>query len=66
MSAWLTSAQAAAILGVDRSTLSRYPIPYRQDQPSSWRRYRMEDLEAYVAEHTIRPVRRARGLGDPR
>lgn len=66
MTEWLTSAQAARILGVDRSTLSRYAIPYRQDRPTAWRRYRREDLETYMAEHTIRPVRRAKSIGDPR
>jgi hypothetical protein len=66
MSEWLTSEQAARILGVHRSTLERYPIPYRQDRPSAWRRYRLEDLEHYVATHTISPKRPAKAIGDPR
>lgn len=63
---WLTSEEAAAMLGVHRSTLSRSAIPYRQDRASSWRRYRRADLELYVSTHTIRPTRHAKALGDPR
>jgi hypothetical protein len=66
MNEWLTSAQAARLLGVHRSTLSRYPIPYRQDRSSSWRRYRLEDLELYISTHTVRPRTAAKALGDPR
>lgn len=65
MNEWVTSSEAAAILGVHRSTLYRHPIAYRQDGSRSWRRYNRAVLSEYMASHTVRP-KRARGLGDPR
>lgn len=54
----LTTAEAAAFLGVDPATLRRYPIPFVQYAPRAARRYHLEDLETFRAARFVAP-----GLG---
>jgi hypothetical protein len=43
----LTSTQAARLLGIDRRTLTDYPIPHHRVGALGWRRYDITDLRAW-------------------
>jgi hypothetical protein len=45
----LTSAEAARLLGIDRRTLFRWPVPYHRVGARGWRRYRLSDLRNWQA-----------------
>lgn len=45
---WLTSPEVARRFGVARDTVKRWPIPYNQTGPRGRRRYREEDVVAYL------------------
>lgn len=51
---WLTSTEAAAMLGVHPVTLKRaISIPYFKTPPNGWRKYRRSDVERYLEAHML-------------